>query len=130
MLHAALRHFIAGDVDDDGVVLRPAFDLENFCGGFFIQRIGSQAINSFRRQRDNFAGTKQFRRVQNGFFKKLRRMSWKNFGGHGLFVAQGVNRVELGRLPCGIKTRDDADDRTGYNGDNDPDNRRHGRHIL
>ncbi len=118
--HAAFRHFIAGDVDDDGIVRRAALDLKNFGDGFFVQRICREAINRFRRQRDDFAGAQQFRRAPDGFLKKLRRVRGKNFGGHALFVAQSVNRVELGRLPRGIKTGDDADDRAGNGGDADP----------
>ena len=108
--HAAFRHFIAGHVDDDGIVRRPAFDLENFGDGLFVQRVGGQAINRFRRQRHDFAGAQQFRRAADGFLKKLRRVRGQNFSGHALFIAQRVNRVELGRLPRGIKTGDDADD--------------------
>ena len=73
--HAGLRHFIAGDVDDDGIVRRPAFDLENFGDGIFIQRVGGQAIDRFRRQRHDFARAQQFRRAADGFLKKLRRVS-------------------------------------------------------
>ena len=49
-----------------GIVCRPAFDLENFCDGLFVQRVGGQAINRFRRQRDDFARAQQFRRAFHG----------------------------------------------------------------
>ena len=64
-----LRHFNAGDMDDDRIVRRPAFDLENFCDGLFIQRVGGEAIDRFRRQRDHFAGAQQFRRAADGLGK-------------------------------------------------------------
>ena len=70
-----LRHFVAGDMDDDGIVCRPAFDLKNFGDGLFIQRIGGQAIDRFGRQRDDFAGAQQFRRAPDGVLKKLRRVT-------------------------------------------------------
>ena len=120
---AAFRHFDAGDVDDDRIVRRPAFDLENFGDGLFVQRVGGQAINRFRRQRDDFAGAQQFRRALHGGVKKRRRVRGQDFSGHTLFIAQGVNRVELRRLPRGIKAGDDADDGAGNERDGDPEPR-------
>ena len=65
-----------------GLCAGPAFDLENFGDGFFIQRVGGEAINRFRRQRHDFAGAQQFRRAADGFLKKLRRVRGKDFGLH------------------------------------------------
>jgi hypothetical protein len=54
--HAAFRHFVAGDVYDDWIVRRTPFDFENLCDGMRFESICSQAINRFRRQRDDFTG--------------------------------------------------------------------------
>ena len=117
-------------MDDDGIVRRTALDLENFCDGLFVQRVGGEAINRFRRQRDDFARAQQFRRAEDGFLKKLRRVRGQSFGGHALFIMQCVNRVELGRFPRGIKAGDDADDRAGNKRDGNPESRRDGGHVL
>ena len=61
-----LRHFDTGDMNDDRVICRPAFDLENFGDGLFIQRVGGKAVNRFRRQRDHFARAQRFRRAFHG----------------------------------------------------------------
>ena len=61
-------------MNDDWIVRRSSFDLENFCDGIFIQRVCREAINSFRRERDDFAGAEQFRRTADGFLKKSRRV--------------------------------------------------------
>ena len=50
------RHFIARDVNDDGIVRRPALGLENFSDGFLVQRVCREAINRFGWQRDHFTG--------------------------------------------------------------------------
>ena len=61
-----------------GLCRRPAFDLENFGDGLFVQRIGGEPINRFRRQRDDFAGAQQFRRARTAF-EKAPACAWKNF---------------------------------------------------
>jgi len=78
--HASFCHFIAGNVDDDGIVCRTALDLENFCDGSFIQRVCREAINRFRRQRDDFARAQKFRRAEDGLLKKLRCVRGQDFG--------------------------------------------------
>ena len=42
-------------MDDDGIVRGPAFDSINFGDGFGVERVCGQAVNGFRRQRDDFA---------------------------------------------------------------------------
>ena len=61
-------------MDDDWIVRRPSFDLENFCDGLCIQRVCGEAINRFRRQRDDFARAKQFRGAADGGAEKFRRV--------------------------------------------------------
>src|SRR5882724_6567575 len=41
-------------------------------------------------------------------------------GAPNLFVAQGVNRVEVGGFPGGVGSENDAHDRTDHQADNDP----------
>ncbi len=130
ILHATFRHFIAGDVNNDGVVGRTTFDFKNSCDSLGVERICREAVNSFRRQCDDFTGTKKFRRAADGFLKKFRRMRGKNFSGHTLFVAQSVNRVELGCFPRRIKAGDDADDGAGNERDGNPAKGSDGRHIF
>ncbi len=62
-------------MNDDWIICRTAFDRENFRDGIFIQRICGEAINRFRRQRDDFAGAEQFSGTTDGFLKKLGRVS-------------------------------------------------------
>jgi len=65
---------------DDWIVRRTPLDFENLCDGIFFESICSQAINRFRRQRDDFTGAKQFRRVTDGLLKKRRRVRLQDFG--------------------------------------------------
>ena len=77
---ATLRHGQAGDVDDDGIVRRAALDLENLGDGLFIQRVGGEAIDRFRRQRGDFASAQQIRRAADGGLEQLRRVRGQDFG--------------------------------------------------
>ncbi len=56
---AALRHVEARDMNDDGIVRGPAFDLEDAPDRVRVQRAGRQPIHRFRRQRDHLAGAQQ-----------------------------------------------------------------------
>ena len=78
------------DVNDDGIVRRPAFDPENFCDRLSIQRIGGQAINRFRRQRNHFAGTQQVRRAGYGGLEKARACAWT-----GIQPSHAIHSVTL-----------------------------------
>ena len=119
-LGAALGHFDARDVDNNRIVRRPAFDLENFGNGFFVKSVGREAIDRFRRQCHHFTSTQQFRRSFHGGIKQRGRVRGQNFSGHTLFIVQGVNGVELRRLPSRVKAGNDADDRAGNKSDEYP----------
>ena len=126
----ASGHFDARDVDNNRIVRRPALDLENFCDRLYVQRVGGQAVNRFRRQRHDFAGAQQFRRAFYRRFKQRRRVRGQNFSGHALFIAQGVDGVELRRLPSRVKSGDDADDGAGNERDGNPEKRGDGWHVF
>ena len=72
---AISRHFVAGNVNEDGIVRGPAFDLENFCDRLFVQRVRGEAVNGFRRQRHNFTGAQQFGGTADSLLKKRRSVS-------------------------------------------------------
>jgi hypothetical protein len=127
---AAFCHFDARDMDNDRIVRRPAFDLENFCNGFFVESAGRQTIDRFRRQGHNFTGAQQFRRAFHSSSKECGRVRGQDFSGHTLFIAQGVNGVELRRFPGGIEAGDDTNDRAGNERDGDPGHRCDRRHVL
>ena len=63
MSDAAFRHGHAGDMDDDGVVCRAPFNLEEALDGGRVQRVRRQAIDCFRRERHHLACAQQFRRA-------------------------------------------------------------------
>ena len=127
---AAFGHFDARDVNNNRIVRRPAFDLENFGDGFFVERIGGQAINRLRRQRHNFTRAQQFRRAFHGGIKQRGRVRGQDFSGHTLFIAQGVNGVELRCLPSGVKAGNDANDGAGNERDGDPGHGCDGGHVF
>ena len=74
MLNAPFCHFDSNDMNNDGVVRRPPFDLENLCDGFFVKSICGEAIHRFGRQGDNVAGPKRFSRALDGRLKEPRRV--------------------------------------------------------
>ena len=43
-----LNLFRAGDVQNQGVVLRTALGLKDFGNGFFVQTVGTQAVDGLR----------------------------------------------------------------------------------
>ena len=72
--HTAPRHFFAGDVHDDRIVRRSPFDLKNPGDGPRVQRIGSEAVNGFSGQRDQFTGAEQLRCARHGGVEQRRRV--------------------------------------------------------
>jgi hypothetical protein len=49
-------------VNNKRIEMRPVFRLENLCYCFAIERIGSEPVNSFGGERDDFASFQQFNR--------------------------------------------------------------------
>jgi hypothetical protein len=68
--HAAFRHFDAATWTMIGLFAGRPLIWKILATAFFVQRIGGQAINRFRRQRHDFAGAQQFRRAFHGGGKK------------------------------------------------------------
>ncbi len=65
------RHFDSSDVNDDWIIGRTPFDLENFGDGLRVQCVGGEAIDRFGRQRDDFPGAEQVRRALDGGGEQL-----------------------------------------------------------
>ena len=127
---AAFCHFDARDMDNNRIIRRTAFDSENFGDGLFVQCVRGQAIDRFRRQRHDFACAQQFRRALHRGVKQRGRVRGQDFSGHTLFIAQGVNGVELRRFPRRVKSGDDADDGAGNERDGDPGHGCDGGHVF
>ena len=104
-------------MNNDRIVCRPAFDLENFGDGLFVQCVGGQAIDRLRRQRHDFARAQQFRRLFYSGIKKRRRVCGQNFSGHTLFIAQRLDGVELRSFARGIKAEENPHCRAENKGD-------------
>lgn len=97
-----LRHRQARHMDNNRIVGRPAFNLENALDRPGIQRIGRQSIDCLCRQCDHLAGAEQFSGSLHGRSKQGRSMRGKNLnhvaylaGAFQIFVAALVaNFVE------------------------------------
>jgi len=64
--HAAPGHSISATWTMIGIVGWTTFDLENFGDGVCVQRVGGEAVDRFRGQRDDFPGAEQIRRALDG----------------------------------------------------------------
>ena len=80
--HAARGHVEAGDVDDDGIGCRPAFNFEDFGDGGFIERVGGEAVDRFCGKRNDLAGAEQFHRAFHGGGEQCRRVRGQHFRLH------------------------------------------------
>ena len=69
-------------MNDDGIVRRTALDFVNARDGARIERIGGQAVNRFRRQRDDLARVEDFRGALDGSVEQPRRVRGENLGAH------------------------------------------------
>ncbi len=61
MMAKKLDLFRAGNVKDQGIVLGTALGFEDFGNGFFVQAVGSQTVDSLRRNGHQFTGADHFR---------------------------------------------------------------------
>ena len=92
--NACARHVETADVDNDWVVRRAAFQVEDAGDRGRKKRIGGEAVDSFSGQRDKFAGAEQVSGPTDGSLKQFRRVRWQNDGIHGGFIPQKPLRNE------------------------------------
>lgn len=85
---AVLGHFKSGDVDDDGVVGGAAFGFVDFGDGGGVQGVGSEAVNCFRRERDQFTGAQEFSGARDGGVEQGGGVGWERDGVQFLFSNQ------------------------------------------
>ena len=79
-------HFNPGDVNNDRVMSRPAFYLENAFYRMGVKSVGSQPINGLRRHGHYPPSTQQVSRCFDGFLKKRRRVG-RQHGCRALILA-------------------------------------------
>ena len=65
-------------MDDERIVWRTAFDLEDFPDGVEVQDVGSQPVDRFRRKRNETAGAQDIRRTVNDLWLRLLRRYVQN----------------------------------------------------
>ena len=91
MPDAALRHLNARNVNNDGIVRWPAFDLENALDRPGVQRTGGQPIHRFCRKRDYLSGAQEFRRALHGGPEQFGRVRRQHVGDDSLLLFHGGN---------------------------------------
>ena len=80
-------HLDPVDVNDDGVLCRPAFDCVDAFDRIGIQSVGGKPVHRFRGQSHHLASGQQFYGVRDSHLKQLGRVGWQYVGsGHVAIV--------------------------------------------
>ena len=95
-----------GDVDDEGVVRRPALGREDARHRGGVESVGAEAVDRLRREGHQPAGAQDRGRASDGVSVGLLRVGWQDFGVHGGNVARPGARSRCFQAPGQVETVD------------------------